>query len=418
MDNRRISSLSSLLYIASTCKYIVSQRFCRITLGICLLLLSNRLIAVLHADDTPPPLQEYQIYLPVILANTDESPVEEIGGQTFWDPRLEARGARLVKASVANGQGYWRLVKAEWFDRDESQGRHHILLDTVDQEGERTTNIPVRIRWNDGEAIVHTEAKPGEPFAANYPMYALAPAYSAAPADGIPSDRVENMGLGEIDEPHLAHHTSYGLTWRWTIAGEEETPIPTQTPTPTATATLIRTTIPTHTPTSTSTGITPTPVTPVSTQTPTTTPTPTTPAITPAITPTPSATPSITPSITPTTTADFPFRAEIGGCQPNDWGSRFEGHVYINGEPSNGYGVTFSYEPDGPTVPQQPAISGSGGEPGFYTHILGVGIARAGNWFAWLVDDHGARISTLGAFRTDGFGGHCNVVTVDFHNVK
>ena len=77
-----------------------------------------------------------------------------------------------------------------------------------------------------------------------------------------------------------------------------------------------------------------------------------------------------------------------------------------------GYRVVFSYEPDGNWV-TQPAITQS--TPlGFYTHIIGVGVARAGNWFAWMVDENNQRISVLASFTTDGPGGACNIVTVNF----
>ena len=78
----------------------------------------------------------------------------------------------------------------------------------------------------------------------------------------------------------------------------------------------------------------------------------------------------------------------------------------------DGYRVVFSYEADGPWV-TVPTISGNG-QPGFYTHIISVGGARSGNWFAWIVDAEGERISVLAGFSTDGLGGACNVVTVNF----
>lgn len=78
----------------------------------------------------------------------------------------------------------------------------------------------------------------------------------------------------------------------------------------------------------------------------------------------------------------------------------------------DGYRIVFSYEADGPWV-TAPAVSGNQ-QPGFYTHIISVGGARSGNWFAWIVDVAGERISALAAFTTDGIGGACNVVTVNF----
>ncbi len=382
-------------------------------------------LAVVRADEIPEsPPQAFQIFLPLIQANSstaDDNEADE-GAERDWDPRLDARGAVLVPATVEAGEGYWRLVTATWFDDNESQGRHHILLDALTANDERSVDLPIQILWSSGEASVRTEAKPGEAFAANYPMYALAPAYSAQPNDGAPADRVEGMGLGEIDEPHMAHHTSYGLTWRWTIAGPNATPTVTPTQTVTATVTptqtAIATVMATATPTQTVTPTAPTtpPVTPTATIQPTApvtaTITPTTtapPSTTP--TPTPSLTPSPTPSPTPTMNNTHAFSAAVVTCQPNDSGSWFEGHVYLQGQPAAGHAITFSYEPDGPRVPREPARSDGNG---FYTHILGAGVARSGDWYAWMVDENNVRISTLASFRTDGPGGACNIVTVDF----
>ena len=138
--------------------------------------------------------------------------------ERIWDPRLDQRGAALVEAAVTPGQGYWRLAEARWLNTTESQGNHHIYVDTLDKDGKRQVAVPIRIGWDGDSATVYTEAKPGEPYAANYPMYNLAPAYSARPDDGAPADRVDGMGLGELLDPYYAHHTSYILIWRWTVA--------------------------------------------------------------------------------------------------------------------------------------------------------------------------------------------------------
>lgn len=138
------------------------------------------------------------VYLPIVL-----TPPAFLN----WDHRLDQRGAYLVTVP-----GTWRLVAARWRNEAESGGRHHIYFDTVDADGKRVTGVQVRIAWNGGEAMITTEAKPGEPFAANFPMYAVAPAYSAQPADG---DLVGGMGLGSIEQPAYAIHTSYELVWQW-----------------------------------------------------------------------------------------------------------------------------------------------------------------------------------------------------------
>jgi hypothetical protein len=157
-----------------------------------------------------------------------------------WDPRLDHRGAKLVPAQVSAGQGYWRLVKARWFNTAESQGKHHIFVDTLDATGTRQINVVLLVAWSDGNATVTTQAKPGEAYAADFAMSAVAPAYSAQPNDGAPADRVEGMGLGEIDDPNTGHLTSYGLTWQWTIAESMNTTMQPGTQIRTARAETVR----------------------------------------------------------------------------------------------------------------------------------------------------------------------------------
>lgn len=131
----------------------------------------------------------------------------------YWDPRLDERGAVLVEADVPPGGLYWRLHRAHWLNEQESAGRHHIFVDTLDENRVRMSGVPILVSWDDGSAAIVTQEKPGEPYAADFAMYALAPAYNAAPIAGYPADRVDGMGLGEIDAPYNAHHTSYHLTW-------------------------------------------------------------------------------------------------------------------------------------------------------------------------------------------------------------
>ncbi len=356
---------------------------------------------------TIPTEQSHTVFLPVVqlplppptptptAIPTQEPPVVR---DLEWDPRLDERGARLVRATVTPGQGYWRLVKAVWYNHIEAGGRHHILIDTLDTAANRQSAVAVQIAWPDGHATVQTEAKPGEQYATNYPMYALAPAYTVFPANGAPADRVEGLGLGEINEPYLAFHTSYGLVWRWTIASSA--PTATTSPTPTVTIPSVTTT-PTSTlsatPTAALTG-TPTPAT--------------TPNLTPTATPSPLPPTTATPTATPTAAAHR-FVAEVASCTADERGSRFDGYVYQAGQPANGQRIVFSYEANGPWV-TQPTETGRG-VPGFYAHIISAGVARTGDWFAWVIDNNGMRISTLAAFHTDGPGGQCNVFTINFH---
>jgi len=249
----------------------------------------SRLSLSLAADPSPTPAR---LYLPLVIRPA-------MPDDRIWDPRLTQRGATLIPATVQPGQGYWRLVKGVWYAENEPpfQGQHHIFVDTLDANGQRQPGVPIQITSLDGGdifATLITEAKPGELYAANFPMYRPAPAYRAAPSDGSPADAVTGMGLGSIELPGWNIHTSYGLTWQWVSAGAA---LPTATPTPTATGTPMPSETATVTPTL---DTTPTP-SPTATITPTLDAT-ATPTHTPTATgtPAPSVTASATPSPTPT----------------------------------------------------------------------------------------------------------------------
>ena len=160
-------------------------------------------------------------------------------------------------------------MRAQWYDEAEAGGRHHILVDVLDEAGARLVDVPIRVYWSGGEATLNTQAKPGEPYAADFAMFSIAPSYGAHPNSGAPTDTIWGMGLGSIDLPFHTIHTSYGVVWQWTIAGgttpptstptptptftHTSTPTPTLTPSPEATESVIPTATATATPTSTAT---------------------------------------------------------------------------------------------------------------------------------------------------------------------
>ncbi|MEZ4681142.1 MAG: hypothetical protein R2932_43705 [Caldilineaceae bacterium] len=194
----------------------------------------------------------------------------------------------------------------------------------------------------------------------------------------------------------MAYHTSYGLVWRWTIAGATLEPTPLVTPTVAITAT------PTMT------------VTPAVSATRAVTVTPTIVATAPT-TPTPegTATATATPTATPTATAEttpLPFVATLVDCGPSNNGMRVEGHVYVDGQLADGYRITYSYPGAETPVPAQPAISGNWFRPGFYDFVL-----QSGIWTTWMVDADGKPLSNVVTYQVDSQAGACQVATVDFH---
>lgn len=129
------------------------------------------------------------------------------------DPVFGQLGGSIIPANVASGQAYWRVVSIEWHNEAESGGRHAIQFNALDESGNRVVGAPVTIAWGSGSSTVLMEAKPGEPFGANFPMYVDGPAYSAR-IDGLPSETVAGMGLGTPETPYLTIHTEYFVTWQ------------------------------------------------------------------------------------------------------------------------------------------------------------------------------------------------------------
>jgi len=141
----------------------------------------------------------------------------------------------------------------------------------------------------------------------------------------------------------------------------------------------------------------------------------------PTAAPRPTATPKPA-APTPTPKPLYVYnKAILQRCEPNAGITALEGTVYQNHKPFNGAQVVFSYAPDGPAV-GIPMISGPhtgypGWNPGFYSHILQAGSAREGDWYVWIVDDNGKRISEMSPrVHTDGTAGpgKCQKAVVDF----
>ncbi len=107
-------------------------------------------------------------------------------------------------------------------------------------------------------------------------------------------------------------------------------------------------------------------------------------------------------------------RANVAGCDPNADSTRARGTVRLNGQPVNGYRVVFSWVPDGEVVARR--LSGEGAFPGSFTHILQGDGPREGDWWFWVENSDGNRISEMAHFRTDSHSheGMCQWAVLDF----
>lgn len=117
-----------------------------------------------------------------------------------WDPRLDELKIQYIPAEVAPGQPYWRLTHAEFWGEEENQGKNHIFVNVLDENGVRLIGETITIEWLDGQEIITTQEKPAPEYSANYPMdinhypsWHTLGAFSAR-VNGLPSDIVKGMG--------------------------------------------------------------------------------------------------------------------------------------------------------------------------------------------------------------------------------
>lgn len=158
-------------------------------------------------------------YIPVVAGGGAETQPPAAPPRR-WDERLTQRGVRVVEADARPGQSYWRVVRGEWLDEGQSQGRHHIYVDVRDEAGRRIAGAPLKILWPSGTARIVTEEKPGEPYGGNFPMSSSRNEFQVLVDTGAPSDAVIGIGMG-AETPggfNAGIHTSTAVVFQRTEA--------------------------------------------------------------------------------------------------------------------------------------------------------------------------------------------------------
>lgn len=119
----------------------------------------------------------------------------------MWDAHYDELGINLIPATASEGQSYWRLVKAEFWDEKHNQSKHHIYINVLDERGVRIIGQKVIVEWPDAKLILVTEDKPAPEYSANFPLdinhyppWGTLGAFTVW-VDGLPSDKVAGMGL-------------------------------------------------------------------------------------------------------------------------------------------------------------------------------------------------------------------------------
>jgi hypothetical protein len=125
------------------------------------------------------------------------------------------------------------------------------------------------------------------------------------------------------------------------------------------------------------------------------------------------------PGTPPTPPADTGIVPTVRDCKPQEGGNWFDGYARdAQGKAVDGVRVVFSWQSDGEwsTPPQitGPHQGYEGWAHGYYSHIIRTGQPQAADWYVWIVDETGKRISEIAKVHTDGPGGVCNQFSVDW----
>ncbi len=172
--------------------------------------IAARIAAAPRPTATPTPIPKPTPAAPAAPAAAAAKPALPF----VWDGRLDKISIRLEPAQVAEGQQYWRLVKALYRDAGEPVpqglpgGDHNIYVEVLDENGNRLLGQKVSV-LNGGKFDMVMEKKPFPEYGANFPMYGMLGSYSVW-VDGLPSDKVAGMGLP------MKHHVSFFLTFQRT----------------------------------------------------------------------------------------------------------------------------------------------------------------------------------------------------------
>jgi len=132
-------------------------------------------------------------------------------------------GVRIIAAEVAHGATYWKVIRVHHLTPEENQGRHHIFIDALDEEGLRLYGAKALIEWDGGSETLVIDKPASEP-GTNLPMWKWQ--ICTASMLDLPSDRVENLRTDHPDEApgNTLFHHSFEIIFQRAVAAESTEP--------------------------------------------------------------------------------------------------------------------------------------------------------------------------------------------------
>jgi hypothetical protein len=152
-------------------------------------------------------------------------------GREFDDRFKYLKPQVLLKPVADPTKPYWKLIKARWADEKEAQGKGYIYVTALNEQGRPIEGLT--FLGDRGDVVDKAQTKgPIDNYMGNYLMTGTLGTYTISIGqDGLPSDKLVNVGLGNEVSPRQPVPTAFFLTFQKTLAEKtEETPTPTPEP--------------------------------------------------------------------------------------------------------------------------------------------------------------------------------------------
>lgn len=157
----------------------------------------------------------------------------DLTGRHF-DNRFKYLEPQVRLEPVADpSQPHWRLIEARWADETESGGKAYVYVKALDENRQPIEGATFQADRRDAVDTANTKSELDQ-YLGNILMTGVLGTYQISMAqDGLPSDKLVNVGLGNEVSPRDFVPTSFFLTFqKITKGGDVGSPEPETTPTP------------------------------------------------------------------------------------------------------------------------------------------------------------------------------------------
>ena len=149
-------------------------------------------------------------------------PIDPTTGNPTSARDITKYGASIVRASVATGTKYWKIVDAYHLSGQQNRGNHNLFADVLNIDGTRRMGARCNLNFGGHSAVLTVDKPPNEP-GTNAPMY-RGNFYDIEAAD-LPTDRAVhfNSEWPDEEEGNTNGHHSFMVIFQETIAGDATT---------------------------------------------------------------------------------------------------------------------------------------------------------------------------------------------------